>query len=845
MVLKKHACRLLWHLLLVVLLIPAALQAGPKAVNGELDLRGWQFASQGPVALTGEWRFFWQQLPMPSDIAEKADLEAICIPVPGFWFGRTSMGAKLPAEGYGTYRLRVRLPVPVHRLKLRLQEIHSAFRLYVNGEYLASLGRVGMQAEGSNPEWRPVLRSLHGDSRMLDIVLQVSNFHFTKGGIMLPLQLGLPQDIDRLHTRALVLDSLFLGVFLVMAAYHLGLFLLNRTYDSALYFAALCLVIAVRHSLGGSNTFLLFSGWSGFALAKLRVASFLLAVPIFIFLVHSLFRKYSSLLFARVIQAIYLVALVLLYVLPGAIANWLVYIAKVISLCGLAYVGLVAIKAMRRRSVDSYIFALGFVFLSVSIIHDMLLFEYGIGAFEAESYGMLAFMFCQAFLLSLRFSRLFKQTRRLSLELESGNERLRREITEKRRAVEKRQQMVEQIAEVQKMELMGNLAGGIAHDFNNILSGIIGTVSLLKFKLSQGQAVGDKLKASLNIIDKAADRAAQMVKRLLAVSRRHSITPEPTDLNQLIQEVVTICRNTLDKRITIESTPYPGTAMANIDSTQMQQLLLNLCVNAEHAMTIMRDTQAAGGTLRITLDKAQGPPDCATNLPECGDNFWHLSVADTGVGMSESVQKRAFEPYFTTKDRSLGTGLGLAIVFNIVNRHQGCLTLSSAPGRGTTFHIYLPALECVRKAGRALAPEPLCRGEGLLLLIDDDALIRDTTRDMLRQCGFQVLCAQDGKQGLELFEQNKQNIKLVLLDQVMPGMSGLDTMKAMQKQDPMVRVLIISGMKQNKEIEDMLSLGALGFLAKPYSLSQLAAGINQAMAQPGDNTKPAPDPNGN
>lgn len=396
----------------------------------------------------------------------------------------------------------------------------------------------------------------------------------------------------------------------------------------------------------------------------------------------------------------------------------------------------------------------------------------------------------------------------------------------------------QQLRQAQKMETIGTLAGGLAHDFNNVLGGIIGAVSLMRYKLqTSGSLSRPELERYLAAIGESASRAADLVHQLLALGRKRDLSVVAIDLNQAVKHVMTICRNTFDKSIEMEVVRSTEPACVSADPTQIEQVLLNLCVNASHAMTIMRrDGEHWGGKLSVALRKVL--PDKyflefhPGALPQ---TYWNLSVTDTGVGMDTKTMARIFDAFFTTKVKGTGTGLGLTMTYNIVQEHKGFIDLSAEVGKGTTFDVFLPALapEALLKARTDVA-KGVWRGQGTILVVDDEPLMRDFARDALEECGYQVLLSEDGQAGVETFRANRRQIDLVILDLVMPKMSGIEAFLVIRNIEPDARVLLASGYSKDERVDEAITQGALGFIEKPYSLERLSRAVHQVLSKPAD-----------
>ncbi len=393
----------------------------------------------------------------------------------------------------------------------------------------------------------------------------------------------------------------------------------------------------------------------------------------------------------------------------------------------------------------------------------------------------------------------------------------------------------QQLRQSQKMEIIGTLAGGLAHDFNNVLGGIMGTVSLMQFQLRESGAIQEareEWSGYLDILEEASRRASEMVAQLLTLSRKQESNFSPVDLNQSLRHVLKICQSTLDKSVELDFTFLDNPALVMADPTQIEQVILNLCINAAHAMTIMRgEDEAQGGQLSLSLKWIDADSGFALQHPDAmeGFRYWILSVQDNGVGMTTKTAAKVFDPFFTTKEKGRGTGLGLSMVYNIVQLHKGFIDVYSEPGSGSVFNVYLPVLEREGAEGEIDRKEAIRSGEGLILVVDDEAMIRNVARDILETCGYTVLLATDGEEGLSLYRERFREIRLVLLDLAMPKKSGLDTYIEMRRINENVRVLLTSGFKQDEKAVRGFNLGINGFIQKPYTVEALSRAVYQVL----------------
>lgn len=384
----------------------------------------------------------------------------------------------------------------------------------------------------------------------------------------------------------------------------------------------------------------------------------------------------------------------------------------------------------------------------------------------------------------------------------------------------------EQMIHAQKMETIGTLAGGIVHDFNNILGGIIGNISLLRYKLSRGAATNrEEIDRYLYSVENISHKADALTKQLMTLSRRQETSVIPVDLTTIISDVIEICKKSFDKKILITGRPAPERAMTAGDPAQIEQAILNVCINAAHSMTTMKQlNEQTGGNLVIGL---YGPvfPTVPSPVFPCDSEipYWAITVTDEGIGMNEDEAARVFDPFFTTKtDRS--TGLGMTMVYTIISRHDGFITIDSQKGKGTSVTLHFPehklseAQEAVRGRNDAdVKPEET----GLILVADDEDYIRQMSESILAFGGYTSITAADGDEAVRIFIEHQNEISLVVLDMLMPVKSGLETYNEIKCINPSARILFTSGLKnrENGAIADLPDDAA--FLPKPYTAEQL------------------------
>ncbi|MHC1743033.1 MAG: PAS domain S-box protein [Syntrophobacteraceae bacterium] len=376
-----------------------------------------------------------------------------------------------------------------------------------------------------------------------------------------------------------------------------------------------------------------------------------------------------------------------------------------------------------------------------------------------------------------------------------------------------------QLIQSQKMEAIGTLAGGVAHDFNNLLTGILGFTSLLLRTMPPD----DPSYAKIQRIEQLGKSGADLTKQLLGFARGGRYDVRSTNLNELVLKTVELFGRTR-KEVAIYPTLQEDLPGIEVDGSQIEQVIINLLVNAFQAMP-------NGGHLYLeTRQETLSPELCQRRKIQPGI-FVSLSVTDTGEGMDEETQRRVFEPFFSTKGMGRGTGLGLASAYGIIKNHGGIIDVSSEKGKGTTFTILLPATH-----GPAQRMERdssvILTGNETILLVDDEEVILNVGREILSLLGYQVETARSGSEAVEIYQKRQEEIDLVILDVAMPGMTGGETFDRLKELDPMARVLLSSGYSINGQAEDILQRGGLGFLPKPYSVQEISVKIRSALRRP-------------
>ena len=393
------------------------------------------------------------------------------------------------------------------------------------------------------------------------------------------------------------------------------------------------------------------------------------------------------------------------------------------------------------------------------------------------------------------------------------------DITERKRAEQERTTLESQLRQSQKMEAVGQLAGGIAHDFNNLLQVILGTGEIA---LEDAEAYPE-LHGEISEIVAAGHRAKVLVAQLLAFSRRQVLEMSDVDLNAAITEMLSMLRRIIGEHITLKTALAEQLSIVRADPGQVGQMLANMCVNA-------RDAMPEGGTITI------GTENAFIDEAYCDVHTWAkpgpyalLWIADTGCGMDEVTRRRVFEPFFTTKDFGKGTGLGLSTVYGLVKQHEGFIHVYSEPGAGTTFRIYLPQSRHAATEASEIAAPPAAGGTETILLAEDDEMVRKVNQTVLERAGYSVTPASDGEEALELFDEHAGRFDLVLLDVMMPKLSGRAVYEQIHRRKPDVRVLFASGYNMNDVHTGFVLDKGLALIQKPCLRDVLLAKIRDVL----------------
>jgi PAS domain S-box-containing protein len=389
-----------------------------------------------------------------------------------------------------------------------------------------------------------------------------------------------------------------------------------------------------------------------------------------------------------------------------------------------------------------------------------------------------------------------------------------RDISERKKAEHEQEALQQAYRQAQKMESIGTLAGGIAHDFNNLLTGVLGHAELLKSEFANNNAA----QRSVDLIEMAATRAKELTGQLLGFARKGKFMLVPVEINRVLADLAGLLEGTFDKNITVNRLTCEGNPAVLGDPGQISQIFLNLAVNS-------RDAMPKGGTLEfktsvIHLDPLTAKSTFTFDI-EPGD-YCVISVTDSGEGIPQDKIDRIFEPFFTTKEEGKGTGLGLAMVYGVVKNHKGAINVYSEVGKGAVFKIYLPLAE--KSVMEKIKPQPkaIISGNGKVLFIDDQVVVRQVGELMLKKLGYQVVMADNGRTGLDYYRLYFHDIDFVMIDMIMPEMGGLECLEQMKLINPNLKAILATGFSKEDIAEEINEDYVLGFIQKPFRLQELS-----------------------
>jgi len=830
----------------------------PVSRQGTLDLENWQPEHDECLPLAGQWEFYWDALLSPHDFRSvNPPLKTGWFTMPSVWNGTVVDGRELDGNGFATFRLRLRGVSGQKRLALLIPYAFCAYRLWIGDRPAASVGHVGPSADRMEPDYRTRIAII--DSPMdgeVVLTLQISNFMHAKGGMRAPIRLTTAERVPSVKNRAMAKDIMVFGCLFIMSIYHFFIFAFRPQDRFNFYFALSCLLFGLRAGLTG-EVFLadLFEALSWNVAVRIEWLCVYLGAPLCVAFVRSLFPEDCS---VRVVQGSMLLGMLLgiiTLVAPAPIFTGMFStVTPLIVLICLFSAGVLVRAAMKRRF-GATVMLICLLLVLATVANDILYANDLIQTGYLIPYGMLFFVFSQAMILANRSGKAFKdlEAANAAYEQEIGvrkeaeakvqayqdkleglvhkrtealalaNEKLLRELDDRKRAEEEKFRLQERLQRARKMEALGTLAGGVAHDLNNILSGVVGYPDLLL----QDMPADSNLRKPLLTIQQSGHKAAAIVQDLLTLARRGVADFKVLDLNSVVKDYLDSPEHEkliqFHPKVTVDVDLAPDLKAVKGSAVHLSKTIMNLVSNAAEAMT-------EGGTIRIrTYNQAVGAAMGTYETSREGE-YAVLKVEDEGVGISGEDMERIFEPFYTKKVMGKsGTGLGMAVVWGTIKDHDGFIDAKSHEGVGTTFSVYLPATsEKVKKATEAWLLEDH-RGHGeRVLVVDDVAEQRELATAMLTRLGYRADAVSSGEAAVEAV--SRKPVDVLLLDMIMdPGIDGLETYRRIAAIYPGQKAVIASGYAATDRVRQLQQLGPIPYLKKPYRLETLAETVRAAL----------------
>ena len=855
----------------------AVKKISPRAADGVMDLRGWNPVQDGPVNLSGQWEFYWDQLLTPADfLGPSAPGRPGLIQAPGSWNGQVVAGVSLGANGCATYRLTVLLPREKPVLAMKFLDVQSSFILYVNGRLIDVQGAVGKARQTTRPQLHPRTVMLAPMNHRMEVVLQVANFHHRYGGAYDAIRFGAQKDIREIRERSISLGLFLFGSILIMGFYHLGLYLLRRKDPSPLFFAIFCFLIALRVVVTGERYLVhLFPAMGWELMAKLEYLTFYLAVPVFCSFIRSLFPEYYSRGFHKIIGGVGAIFSSVVILTSGRIFTHTVDFFQIITLVAAFYCTGVLIRAAIEKREGARIFLAGLIVLVAAVVNDILHVHQIVSTGHFVPIGLFVFIFSQAFFLSLRSSKAFSTVAVQKRVLAKTNAAFANEIRERRTAEKALKQskdaletgVTERTAELARAneELIHEIGERIRTEEELRVAKIEAEKASLaksEFLANMSHEIRTPLNGILGTVELVETDALDEYHRNLC----HTIVTESESLLGIINDILDFSKIEAG-RVELETIPFEprdvvdGVIRSFRHPAGQKGLALNASVTDDLPVLLKGDPGRLAQILRNLVGNAlkfthEGEIRIEGDVVEAAGNrvTVRFRVIDTGIGIPEERQGAVFES-FTQADGSTtrkygGTGLGITISKQLAELMGGQIGLVSRIGEGSTFWFTavfacgtkdpaygspvaandLPAARKMVDDGGApgqMSAGP-SNGRARILLAEDYPTNQKLATIHLERAGYAVDLAEDGRQAVAAFKRNAYD--LFLMDIQMPEMDGYEATQRIrtlerQANGPSERVPIVAmtahAVKGYRE--RCLEAGMDDYMTKPLKRADLLA----------------------
>jgi two-component system, sensor histidine kinase ChiS len=792
------------------------------AVNGSLDLSGWDFEKQGIVSLDGEWELYWRSLISPkqfstSDVPVKTGYFSI----PGYWNGYPVNGRPLSGDGYATFRLKVRVKPGGSPLAMRIEEQSSAYRLWVNGTLTMENGIVARQADTMKPDRTICIANLPTGAEHLDCVLQVSNFHLYNGGPYRGIALGTSDAINKRQSRFFTVDLLIFGILLSIGVYHLVFYFLRRKDLSLLYFGIFCLCWCLGipfGSLSGRFMTLIFPDAPWYWLSRVELLTWYSSVPLFLMFFAFLFPQEFPSKVTRFAQVMAATACAFVLLVPSKYVNATEAPYSAFSMAMLVYVFWRLVCAVRRGRSEAGLMLAGFIFFLIATTNDILFMSLVIYSVYLTTLGVTVMIIFQSFALARLHARSFTAVEALTEELQKKN-----------------------IALSKLDKLKDEFLTNTSHELRTPLNGMIGIAESLKSGVTG--KLPEKTKENLALIVASGKRLSGLINDILDIARLKNkdiqLNQQPVDMRSLAETVLTGMQPlAAGKGLTLYNRVPATLPPVWADENRLQQILYNLVGNAV---------------------KFNDQGEIVISASGRGDLI-EIFVTDTGIGIAEDKQEDIFKPFEQTdssdKRAHGGTGLGLSITKQLVELHGGTISVQSSPNAGAAFRFTLPVARNVvankaapalteaendqptpRLPSTVLAPEyePTETPSGFekpvqILVVDDDPVNLQVVANHLAFKNVKVITAASGRQAIEIIEKGRLP-DLVLLDIMMPIMTGYEVLQWLRQRHTACElpVIFLTAKSSPGDLTAGFSHGANDYLVKPFLRDELVARVSSQL----------------
>ncbi len=787
----------------------------PVAQNGRLDLGQWDFNKNGPVSLKGQWEFYWGKLLDPDRFNQKGAMgKSQYITIPGLWQGQMINGARIPATGYATYRLRVSNVKATLPDTIYMTSALSVSSLYVNGVRAGASGRVGLNHKDEHPVKQTMIATFTPAHKSFDIILQVSNFHNIQGGINTPVWLGTAAQIRRMTTRAWITTGILGGALLILGFYHLIMYGLRRKEPVNLYFGLFCVLWAVQTQFGVNGGCLmaqLFPTLPWRLSIDMTLLPYGMTTPLMVMFYHLIFpnrhtRKIN--LLYQVTGGIYIAYIILT---PPNAFDMRILCFMIISLSAFLYLFFMLVKDLIRKNRNVIFLIPGYVILFVTAVIDILNDTHRINSVNLIPFGMLCFILFYSFLISYRFSMAFRDVEMLSRQLKDKNR------------------------ELKKLDhLKDEFLAKTSHELKTPLNGIIGIAQSLK-----GSNGGARVSKSIPLIISCGTRLLSLINDLLDFStlknKELSLQGRSLDLRGLSESVIQISLPLLQgKDVILENEIKPGFPLVFGDGNRIRQILFNLIGNA------VKFTPKGKIIVRAS---EQG-------------SFARITIEDTGIGIPNDQIETIFQSFEQApgqkNENSGGTGLGLSIAKELVELHNGTIGVTSRENEGSQFWFTLPLwtddlpvtpepedtldLKLSGMLPGLAAPVMLSRDNGkpkkddnrpIIMAVDDDPVNLQVIINHLDPKAYRSLAFPGAQDALDALDKGETLPDLILLDVMMPGMDGYEFCRELRKKhsSSQLPVIMLTAKDRISDLVEGFGAGANDYLSKPFFKDELLARV--------------------